>query len=316
MGRPVRYGSALLLALLLVGCGAADEEGVDAPDLDAAAVCPGGTVRDAVVLCTELQPEGEPLALPEDDGSARYGALTRGGDRFLTRSGALELSPTVRGDLLEQLETDRESAFDADSGAAEDGDVAGRTGPYASTVYVAKVDGGTVVALRPAVRVDETALMTRVFGGAVLEGTIAPFVDQEEGYDLDPTLPVRIELAASAQDAVVSGHVVNASRAVRLSTGGCAPALTGAGAHDPLQEPFTEAVTVQRYPSMHTPFDDELLLKWSPDVSSMGSALFPSAATLLGLDPLGPTWDAALHGNPLSGPLMTLALVEGGGGTC
>ncbi len=67
---------------------------------------------------------------------------------------------------------------------------------------------------------------------------------------------------------------------------------------------------------MHAPFNDELLLKWDPDVSNMGPELFPSAATLLGLDPVEEPWQTYLHGNPTAGPAMTLTLTEGGGGTC
>ena len=73
---------------------------------------------------------------------------------------------------------------------------------------------------------------------------------------------------------------------------------------------------LQRYPSMHSPFDDEMLLKWSDDVSNMGRELFPSVATLLGLEPLEQAWETSLHGNPTAGPAVVLSVVEGGGGAC
>jgi hypothetical protein len=127
---------------------------------------------------------------------------------------------------------------------------------------------------------------------------------------------VRVELAAATTGATLPGRIVNASRAVRTSTGACAPALSDAGDRDPLQEPFTADVALQRFPSMHVPFDDELLVVWDDKVSNMGADLYPSVAALLDLEPLGPAWETALHGNPTAGPALTLRLVEGGGGPC
>lgn len=309
------WAGAVASALLLAGCGGSSRAEQDAPPLalDAAAVCPGGSLSDGVVVCGELPAQGDALVLPADTGALVFGALSRGGERFLTRTGALDLAPALAADLQAELDQSRRSP---DSGAAQDGDVVAQTGPYAQLVYRAQVRDGEVTALTPAVRVEETALMTRVLGGASLEGTIAPFVSEEEGYELGATLPVRIELAADAVDAVLGGRVVNAASPVRLSDGSCAPALSDAGARDPLQDVFTESVELQRFPSMHAPFDDELLLKWNDDVSNMGGELFPSAATLLGLEPLDATWETSLHGNPLAGPVVLLELVEGGGGAC
>lgn len=310
-----RWWTWALPALLLLG-GCADDGGEEAagPALDAAAVCPGGVLQDGVVQCPRLQPEGDPLVLPADSGTTAYGALGRGGERFLTRDGARELAPSLAASLVEQVDQDRSSPAD---GAADDGDVAARTGPYAQLVYRAVVEDGTVRSLEPVVRVDETALLDRVLAGAVLEGTVSTFLGADEGFDLDPTLPVRLELAPAAQGAVLGGTIANATGPVRLSTGACAPALAAAGERDPLsQEPFSSEVVLQRFPSMHVPFDDELLLKWDRDVSNMGTELYPSAATLLGLEPLGETWTASPHGNPTAGPSLVLSLVEGGGGPC
>ena len=302
----------ILAGLLLAGCGGGSStSGPDQTPTDRAELlnaCPGGALRGSVVECVQLPPQG--LALPADTATITYGALAQGGERFLTRRGALRLAPSVRKSLQAQLAADR-----AESGAVDDGDVAARTGPYAQLVYRAQVGGNTVESLTPVVRIDESALMTRTFGGKVLEGTIARRGSEEDGYDLDATLPVRIELAATAVDGVITGRIVNATQDVRTSIGTCARALSGDGG-DPLRGPFTDTVTLQRYPSMHTPFDDEMLLKWDADASNMGTAFYPSAATPLGLDPLGESWVTTLHGNPTAGPAMTLALVQGGGDTC
>lgn len=323
--------AGMLAVLLLAGCGGGDpaatgETGLRSPSagpstgpthttrLNAEDVCPGGAFKGAVVECTQLRPGGP--SLPADSPTVTYGSLARGGERFLTRRGALALAPSMRTALQSQLAANRAAAASAQGGAVDDGDVAARTGPYAQLVYRAQVHGTTVDSLVPVVRIDESALMTSVFGGKVLEGTIARLDSPETGYGLDATLPVRVELAATAVNGVVTGRIVNATRSVRTATGTCAPALIGQGAHNPLANPFTDTVELQRYPSMHVPFDDEMLLKWDSDASNMGVDFYPSAATALGLDPLGKSWVTTLHGNPTAGPALTLRVVQGGGGTC
>lgn len=77
---------------------------------------------------------------------------------------------------------------------------------------------------------------------------------------------------------------------------------------------FTAKITLERSPSMHVAYDDDLVLKWKNGASTMGRAYSPSIATLLGGDPLDRTWHARLHGTPTAGPGVTLRLV--GGGTC
>ncbi len=291
----------LVAVVVLAGCGRASSP--DTPDqgaapLHAAAVCPGGSVDDGLVVCSQLHPEGDALQLPADTGTRQYGAIGRGGERFLTRKGPRTLATPARERLV------------------ADGEFPDRAAPYARTVYRAHVDGGVVRDLTPVVRVEERALMTRVFGGKVLEGKIASRIGPEDGYDLDSTLPIRIELEPEATGATVRGRIVNATTGVEMSTGACAAPLTAAGANDPLAPPFTETVSLQRYPSMHVVFDDELVLKWDADTTNMGAAFYPSVGTLLGLEPLEASWEATPHGNPTAGPAVTLAIVEGGGASC
>ena len=261
---------------------------------------------------------GRPAGPAGRHGTTRYGALSRGGEHFLSSGGALDLTPSVAKALRRELEAGRVPVPDVDDGAAADTDVAASSGPYAQLVYRADVDGTAVRALTPVVRVDESALLTRVLGG---EGP--------RGHDLHPPQPGGGLRPAGdpARPAGAGRHGGGggADRPDRQRGAGrpdvdrqlARRALSAAGAHDPLQDVFTDTVKLQRYPSMHVPFDDELVLRsWDRDVSNMGAALFPSAATLLGLDPPGATWETALHGNPTAGPAMTLHVVEGGGGAC
>ena len=307
---------ATAAALLLSGCGSSDQRQVrEDAALEASSVCPGGTLAADVVVCTRLATGGI-LSLPADTGEVAYGALARGAGRLLTRDGTLDLEPSVAEELQRQVDALRSTTESAQGGAVEGGDIAARTGPYAQLVYRAQVSGRSVTSLAAAVRVDETALMTAALGGTVLEGAIAPLISDADGYDVDATLPVRLELARTAVDGAVRGRLVNATRPVRMTSGRCAPALSAAAEHDPLQGPFTERVELQRFPSMHAPFDDELLLKWSADVSNMGGELFPSAASVLGHAPEATRWVTTLHGNPTAGPALTLTVVQGGGGAC
>ena len=70
-------------------------------------------------------------------------------------------------------------------------------------------------------------------------------------------------------------------------------------------------MALERVPSMHVPYDDEMIVAWNDSSSGMGSAFFPSVATVLGHDPLGNTWDVVQHGTPNSGPALTLHLADG-----
>ena len=62
---------------------------------------------------------------------------------------------------------------------------------------------------------------------------------------------------------------------------------------------------------MHAPFTDQMVLQWEESSSGMGDTFYPSIATVFGHDPLGRSWGVVQHGNPSSGPSLTLQLATG-----
>lgn len=148
-------------------------------------------------------------------------------------------------------------------------------------------------------------ILARTLGGAVLVGTIAPYAG-DDAYETEASLPVVLTVDASPSDDLLRGTVVNARAAVALSDGACAPALTAAGAANPLTGEAGASVQISRDPSMHVDFDDELVLIWGESFSGMGEGFYPSVATLMDADPLSPTWQVTPHGTPTSGPALVL----------
>ncbi|WEH12445.1 hypothetical protein [Streptomyces sp. VNUA24] len=295
--RPATAGA--LAALVLTGCGTS--QAAMTPDRNSttpralAGICAAATERNGIVHCTKLFPGTKPIRLPGDpSGTQRYGAIKRDGSKFSTRGGDLPLAAAV----TKQLKAD-----------AEDGRTA-----YANTIYLATLSQGTVTKIKPVADIDENAILQAAFAGRAMEGTIGVRTRQGD-YASDATLPVRIELAESALHGELPGKITNATRAVRSAKGSCLAPLNRTEAN-PLVGGFTAKITLERYPSMHAAYDDELVLKWKNGASNMGRAYYPSIATLLGGDPLGRTWQAGLHGTPTAGPGVTLRLVSGGGGTC
>lgn len=313
--RPTRLAARLAVAAVTAALAAGtltacrsdstDRDRATVPSLDgeASEVCPGGTrADDGLVTCDDLFADGAPVRLPADPGDdARFGAIVRGGGALWTREGVVPLSEAATAQV---------TAENADSGSAVIADGM----PYASQVYGARIEDGTVVELRPVVRVAEDAIVARTFAGAVLEGTISGFRDG--GYDASIELPVRIEVADRAADGSLDATIVNADEPVRSSTGTCLPALSADAATNPLRAPFSAAIGLERYPSMHADFDDEMLLTWGDDTSDMGADFYPSMATIMGGDPLAEQWDVVVHGTPTAGPALLLTRVEGGGDSC
>lgn len=209
------------------------------------------------------------------------GAVVRGGEEFVTSTGArLKMSDSVRDSVLE--------------GNA-----------YASSIYQAQVSDGTVMSVTPVLTVPSGVALTRVLGGAVLVGEITPYAGGDV-YDTAGSLPVVVTLDAAATGDLLHGTIANATSAVALSDGTCVPALAAAGSRNPLQGTFTSSLQLSRDPSMHTAFDDELVLHWADSSSGMGAGFFPSVATLMDADPLAATWEVGQHGNPVSGPGLVL----------
>ncbi|MDG5808594.1 hypothetical protein P9869_39320 [Streptomyces ossamyceticus] len=288
-----------LAALVLAGCGTSQAAIVShensASPKALSEICAASTQRNGIVHCTKLFAGKKPIRLPGDPSRIqRYGAFNRGEATFHTRGGDLPLAVAV----AKQLKADAEN---------------GRTA-YANTIYLATISKGTVTKIKPVADIDENAVLQAAFAGRVMEGTIGVRTRQGD-YASRATLPVRIELAKSAVRGELIGKFTNATRAVRSANGSCFAPLNRTQAN-PLVGEFTAKIAIERYSSMHVPFEDELLLKWSSTMSNMGQAYYPSIATLLGADPLGRTWEAPIHGTPSAGPHVSLRLVSGGGGTC
>ncbi|MFE7766274.1 hypothetical protein [Streptomyces sp. NPDC057438] len=288
-----------LAALVLTGCGTS--QAAMAPDQNnptskaLSGVCAASTQRNGIVHCTRLFPGKKPIRLPNDpSGTQRFGALKRGGTTFHTRGGDLPLAAAV-AKLMKA---------DADDG---------RTA-YTNTIYLATISQATVTKIRPVADIDENAVLQSAFADRAMEGTIGVRTRQGD-YASQATLPVRIELAKSPVHGELTGKITNATRAVRGAKGSCLAPLNRTKAN-PLVGEFTAKIVLERHPSMHAAFDDELVLRWHNGASNMGRAYYPSIATLLGGDPLGRTWQAGLHGTPTAGPDLNLRLVSGGGGTC
>lgn len=256
-------------------------------------MCATSDKKNGIEHCTRLFPGNEPIRLPADPSATqKYGAVTRSGKAFHTRTGDLPLAPTMK-DKLDKGQK---------SGQAE----------YANAIYLATVTGGSVTDVELIAQIDENAIIGFVFAGRALEGTIASQV--RPGVYGGKPLPTRIELVKDPADGKLKGRFANAKTAVRGADGSCIRALPGQGY--PFTESFTPDIQLTRFPAMHTMFDDEMLIVWNESTSNMGSGYYPSVATLLGGDPMDKEWTTVIHGTPIAGPAVDVHLVTGGGGTC
>lgn len=264
----------LLSGAVLAGCAA------PATPTDVSSACASVSTTTTPPTCERPYDTGVAVRLPETSDGA-FGAVTRGGAEFATSAGArLTMSDSVRDRVLE--------------GNA-----------YASSIYRAQVSDGAVTSVTPVLTVPSGVALTRTLGGGVLVGEITPYAG-DDVYDITESLPVVVTLDAAATGDRLHGTIANATSAVALSDGTCTPSLTTAGPRNPLQGSFTSSLQLSRNPSMHTSFDDELVLHWADSSSGMGGGFFPSAATLMDADPLAATWEVSQHGTPVSGPGLVL----------
>jgi hypothetical protein len=229
--------------------------------------------------------------LPSD---AQIGVVVRGGAALVTSAGSLPLA----------LGPDRIDAGISGSGRAE----------YATSLYQATIKNGTVTSMVSVAAVDENAVLTSMFGGRAMEGTITRLVDADT-YSFDETLSIRIEFDDVAANDRLNGTIVNAGGGAVAADGNCLPALSRSTGN-PLVGFYTAEIWLTRAPSMHGPFDDQLVLHWNEWNSGMGVGFYPSLATLAGEDPLADTWEVVQHLDPVLGPSLSLRLVDGGGAPC
>jgi hypothetical protein len=255
-------------------------------------VVTGGPIPE----CTVGFRSGGAIHLPPDPStSVQLGAFTSGASRFVTRHGRFALNDSLRSAL--KSEADQHPA----------------NPPYANLVYSATITGGKVAAVRRVLKVATRVIINAAFGGRTLQGKISTTTGSGD-YGSTPTLPIQIKLAQAAnivKDSVggaeLVGTITNAKKPVRLPGGSTLPALSSSS-HNPLTGPYTEHIALLRFPSMHAAFADQMVLSWAPGgPTGMGPEFFPSVGTVLGLDPLGKTWNIVLHGIPWRGPSLSLS---------
>ncbi|MFL6089628.1 MAG: hypothetical protein ACJ71Z_05760 [Aeromicrobium sp.] len=280
--RRARTGVALIFTIgasfAVAGCGTRP--------LDLAGACPKLDASTTVPTCTELFDGKVGLKLPATSSDAPVGAVSRGGEFFVSADGTKVRMQPLKLPMSMSTYT-----------------------AYATTIYRAKVEDGIATGLKPVLRVSEGAILEHTFGSRVLTGVISPRT-ADGSYDMRPKLPVVMQLASRARGKALPGTIVNATSGARLPDGRCVPPLPS-GAENPLVDGFAATVTLERVPSMHVTHDDEMILAWNDSSSAMGRAFYPSVATVLGHDPLGKTWDVVQHGTPNSGPALTLRLGDG-----
>ncbi|ALX04298.1 hypothetical protein [Aeromicrobium erythreum] len=262
----VAFGAALLPA-----CSSS------AATSDGATVCAEHTGHGAKTVCTKLYSGERGLHLPKTDKQHPWGGVARGGQRFITADGrALPMSSSVTDKL-------------------------GRNHAYASTVYQAVVTDGKVTSLTPELRVSENALLQHEFAGRTWVGKISTYSGGSYG---EADAPVVVKVDRQAKNGAIGVTILNAKRTVKID-GRTYHALSK-NRHNPLRDGFTARSTIERVPSMHTAFDDEMVWSWGPSSSGMGEGFFPSVPTLFGKDPKARTWEVIQHGTPTSGPALDL----------
>ena len=272
-------GASLLLAVTLSAC--ADKHEPDPNALSGA--CDTVELRNDTPTCVALYPSAPALRLPASTEGWHYGAVTRGGDSFA-------VTPTRSYPLSEQLR-----------------DRIGSDTDYARTVYRARIDGDRVSSLEPAMTVPENLILDNAFADMTMTGQIS--LREPDGSYGEAMVPVALRVGASAGAESITAHIVNTTHGASID-GQCIPPLP-TDSSNPLQGDYTADIELERRPSMHTAFDDEMVLAWNDSVSNMGTEFFPSVATLYGADDLGQTWTSTPHANPTSGPTLIVTRTAG-----
>lgn len=281
-----------------------------APDFEA---CPKQHANGSVLVCDEAYGEAPFVHLPEASATEDYLAMVAC-DHFVDRDGATHAaSPGLVG-LCE------------DAGGADNGEGL----PHAFAVYRAALAAdGSVTDFQRWLVVDEKNIL-RPLTNVAAEGLVS--VKKGDGmYDLDPTIPVRVGFAAptaieqkpdGATVYGIDGVVENLASGVKGANGDCVAALSDAGADDPFGGATNVRIQFYRVPSMHGAGDDEGVVEFFVEGTSIGSAMnpawFPSVAELIATKPSPPLGEftAVGHGTPGYIPTLRLNVVSGGGGAC
>ena len=149
-------------------------------------------------------------------------------------------------------------------------------------------------------------------------------------FELDPTLPVRVTFGAPtvsmAQNDGTSSYRVDATidnlmMGTASADGNCMAPLSMAAAANPFGASTKTSLTLTRVPSMHVAGDDEGVVEFFADDTSLGSDMNPAwfigPKDLINDKPLvAAKYEGFGHGTPGSIPNITLEIVKGGGATC
>jgi hypothetical protein len=233
----------------------------------------------------------------------------------------------LRGKPPRDLTTDEVDIFGVGSGG--DPETARR---YAFAIYRVALDGsGVVTASAPSILVEDALFLSFLAGNAA-EGLVSrhkpdPSMPNFE-YEQEPSLPIRAHFGdprpstdSTANDELVARAELpmvleNATQPVLASTRTCMPALTAAGAENPFDGQSTGDLRGARFPAMHAPGDNEFVIDGGA-LNHMGAWFVMPHQLLLSDAPIAFFRQTfAGHGNPLSMPVLRLAVVEGGGGAC
>lgn len=149
-------------------------------------------------------------------------------------------------------------------------------------------------------------------------------------FVFEPSLPVRVTFGeaavAMAQDDGTTAYQIeatidNLNMGTADHNGGCSTPLSAAGASNPFGSSTKTSLVLTRVPSMHGAGDDEAVIEFFADGTSMGTDMSPAwyfgPKDLISTKPLTPMiYEGIGHGTPGAIPNITLEIVKSGGGVC
>ncbi|HRI68897.1 MAG TPA: hypothetical protein PK156_31925 [Polyangium sp.] len=176
--------------------------------------------------------------------------------------------------------------------------------------------------------IDEKAFLAP-FASSSAEGKIS-LRKADGSFELTPTLPIRISFGAPTvammQDDGTSAYrldatVNNLTEGATAADGTCLAPLSAADSANPFGAATQVSLTLTRVPSMHGAGDDEAVVEFFADGTSLGTDMAPSwfigPKQLIATTPLAPgNYDAFGHGTPGAIPNLVVDLVSSGGTTC
>jgi hypothetical protein len=198
---------------------------------------------------------------------------------------------------------------------------------HGSALYEIKIMNGKLESYRPAIVFAESLFLAPIQGKS-FEGLIAQRTAAGR-YDLNPTLPVRVQVSSGRFQGGTGGPsgfrvkaaISNLANPVAAADGTCMPSLASHGSKAPFDAGTEVYLLVERFPSMHTFGDDELVIEYMVGGASAGNLMsrtwFYTPLDLVQDSlALSGTYEGIGHGAPGAIPWLSLKPVSGGGGAC